>query len=100
MGRVVHCKRDSYDVYVGRPGPWGNPYEIGRDGSRDDVIASYRSWLWREIETGRVALAELASLRGKTLGCWCSPLRCHGEVLLAAAEWAWDSITTSEGGSR
>lgn len=23
---VVHCKKAPYDVYIGRPGPWGNPF--------------------------------------------------------------------------
>ncbi len=43
--RVVHCKRERYDVYIGRPGPWGNPFVIGRDGTREQVIAKYRTWL-------------------------------------------------------
>ncbi|HEY4779574.1 MAG TPA: DUF4326 domain-containing protein, partial [Solirubrobacterales bacterium] len=92
---VVHCKRESYDVYIGRgddprsgePGRWGNPFRIGRDGSRSEVIAKYRRWLWAEIQAGRVDLAELAALHGKTLGCWCAPEACHGEVLVEAAMW-------------
>jgi Domain of unknown function (DUF4326) len=93
---VVHCKRSGYDVYIGRgkcprtgePGRWGNPFRIGRDGDRDEVIERYRRWLWAEIKAGRVDLAELASLHGKTLGCWCAPRACHGEVLEEAAFWA------------
>ena len=93
---VVHCKREPYDTYIGRgrcprsgkPGRWGNPYRIGRDGDRGEVIERYRRWLWAEIEAGRIDPAELAALRGKTLGCWCAPEPCHGEVLAAAAAWA------------
>jgi hypothetical protein len=85
---VVHCRREAYDVYIGRGGPWGNPYRIGPDGSRDEVIESYRRWLWDEIEAGRVDRAELARLHGKRLGCYCAPRRCHGEVLERAAMWA------------
>jgi len=33
LPRVVHCKRAVYDVYVGRPSKWGNPFTIGRDGT-------------------------------------------------------------------
>ena len=39
--RVVHCRRERYDVYVGRPSPWGNPFVIGRDGTREEVVAKY-----------------------------------------------------------
>ena len=80
--RVVHCKRDRYDVYIGRPAPWGNPFEIGRDGSRDEVIKKYRQWLAAKPEL--IARAKV-ELRGKTLGCWCAPKPCHGDVLLEIA---------------
>lgn len=79
--RVVNRHRDRYDVYVGRPGPWGNPFVIGKDGTRDEVIEKFREYGER---VGLRARAR-AELRGKTLGCWCSPERCHGDVL---AEWA------------
>jgi Domain of unknown function (DUF4326) len=78
---VVHCQRAPYDVYVGRPGPWGNPYEIGRDGTREQVIAKYAAW----IVTQPQLTARLGELRGKVLGCWCKPLPCHGDVLAAMA---------------
>lgn len=89
---VVHCKRERYDVYIGRPSEWGNPFEIGRDGTREAVIAKYRAHLWGEIEDGLITLNELAFLHGKTLGCWCSPKPCHGDVLLAAAAWAANEL--------
>ena len=79
--KVVHCKREAYDVYIGRPSKWGNPFVIGRDGPRERVIAKYRQWL-----TSQTALmAALPELRGKTLGCWCAPHPCHGDVLAELA---------------
>ncbi len=78
---VVHCKRARHDVYIGRPSKWGNPFEIGRDGTRAQVIARYERWLLEQP----ALLAELGSLAGKTLGCWCAPKRCHGEVLARLA---------------
>ena len=80
--RVVHCKRAPYDVYIGRPGPWGNPFRIGVDGSRSQVIAKYREWLKSHPEVVERARRELA---GKILGCWCAPNPCHGEVLAEIA---------------
>jgi len=76
--RVVHCKRDRYDVYIGRPSKWGNPYVIGRDGTREQVIAKYRAWVLCRPEL----VAALGELRGKVLGCWCPPQPCHGDVLV------------------
>lgn len=80
--RVVHCKRERHDVYIGRPSKWGNPYTVGRDGSRADVIARYELWLAGQPEL----LAALGELAGKTLGCWCAPEPCHGDVLVRLAE--------------
>lgn len=42
MGKVVHCKREPYDVYIGRPSKWGNPFVIEKDGTRKEVIEKYK----------------------------------------------------------
>jgi len=68
-------------VYVGRPTKWGNPFVIGRDGTRDEVIAKYRAWVVRQPSL----MAMLHELRGKDLVCWCAPQRCHAEVLVDLA---------------
>lgn len=75
-------------VRIDRRTRWDNPFRIGEHGSRDDVIARYRDDLWQRIRSGEIALADLASLDGKRLACWCAPLPCHGEVLARAAAWA------------
>lgn len=75
---VVHCKTDNYDVYIGRPSRYGNPFEIGKDGTRTEVIQKYKEWIYSQPEL----LEEIRSnLKGKILGCWCSPLACHGDIL-------------------
>lgn len=76
--RIVHCKREPFDVYIGRPSKWGNPFVIGKDGDRDEVIRKYEKY----VRNSPALLASLSELRGKVLGCWCYPLHCHGEVLL------------------
>ena len=78
---VVHCKKERFDIYIGRPSKWGNPFEIGKDGSREEVIAKYRDYIMLKPEL----LAALPELKGKVLGCWCSPLACHGDVLAELA---------------
>ena len=75
-------------VRIDRRTKWGNPYRIGKHGTREEVIALYRIELWRRIREGEVSLEELAALHGKTLACHCAPLPCHGEVLARAAAWA------------
>ena len=37
-------------VYIGRPSLIGNPYRIGAHGTREQVIARYREWLWEQIK--------------------------------------------------
>jgi hypothetical protein len=76
-GLVVHCRKTKYDIYIGRPSKWGNPFEIGKDGTREDVIKKYEEW----IMTQPKLLADLPELKGKVLACWCSPAACHGDVL-------------------
>lgn len=82
--KVVHCKKEQYDIYIGRPAPglpgsiWVNPFVIGKDGTRDEVIEKYRQYVLSKPEL----LGQLESLRGKVLACWCSPQKCHGDVLI------------------
>ena len=80
--KVVHCKRERCDIYIGRPSEWGNPFEIGKDGTRQQVIDKYRAW----IRTQPALMAKLPALKGKTLGCWCHPKPCHGDVLAELAD--------------
>ena len=68
-------------IYVGRPSKWGNPYLIGRDGTRDEVIKKYEQWL---AKSG----LDVTELRGKDLVCWCKPLACHADVLMKLANQA------------
>ena len=67
-------------VRIDRRTKWGNEFVIGRDGTRDEVIALYRA--------GEVSLEDLAALAHRRLACHCHPKRCHGEVLARAAVWA------------
>lgn len=80
--KVVHCKKEPFDIYIGRPSKWGNPFAIGKDGTRKEVIDKYREW----IKTQPQLLVEISTLKGKTLGCWCKPKGCHGDVLVELCE--------------
>ncbi|KKK91261.1 hypothetical protein LCGC14_2714740 [marine sediment metagenome] len=80
---VVHCKLESYDIYIGRPSKWGNPFIIGRDGDRHECLAKYANWLNKQPELK----AAVSELKGKILGCWCAPFNlCHGDILARLAD--------------
>lgn len=82
--------RDGY--YIGRPSSLGNPFVIGRDGSRAEVVAKYREWLAGHLAKpptfygpARVAFYDLL-VRAQAgehirLYCYCAPLACHGDVI-------------------
>lgn len=78
---VVHNKKQPFDVYIGRPSKWGNPFVVGEDGTRSQVIEKYRQW----VKTQPKLMAAIPELKGKTLGCWCAPKPCHGDVLAELA---------------
>lgn len=78
---VVHCKREAFDVYIGRPSKWGNPYKLTKESDRAEVLRLYEKWLMQQPKL----LADLHELRGKVIGCWCAPKACHGDVLARLA---------------
>ena len=84
---VIHCRMMhpaarrpvGTHTYIGRPGPFGNPFIIGQHGNRDDVIKMYEKWARQQP----VLLDLIKALpEDAVLGCWCAPQRCHGEVIM------------------
>ena len=68
-------------AYIGRPSKWGNPFTIGRDGTREEVVAKHRAWICDQPQL----IAALPELRGRCLICFCAPAACHGDTLLELA---------------
>ncbi|SRR5260370_30547120 len=79
---VVHCRKDKFDVYIGRPSKWGNPFKLKPGEDRVEAIKKYRKWLLQQQHL----LVQLHELRGKVLGCWCKPQLCHGDILAELAD--------------
>ncbi len=87
---VVNCRFQEFDVYIGRPSLFGNPFSHlastsaqFRVATREEAVARYREW----VKTQPKVLAELPKIRGKRLGCWCSEMKpCHGHVLADLAD--------------
>ena len=91
--RVVNKRTTPFDVYIGRPSKWGNPFTHIRDDKtsaeyivkdRNTAIDAYRDWITNG--DGKHLLNDLHELKGKTLGCWCKPKACHGDVLVELVE--------------
>jgi hypothetical protein len=79
--KVVHCKREKYDVLIDRTTKWGNPFVMTSEADRAEVIRKYEQWVLQQPHL----MSSLHELAGKTLACWCSPKACHGDVLLRLA---------------
>ncbi len=74
-------------IRIDRNTKWGNPFLLGPDGDRDEVCELYGQ---QYLPHKRSLLRALDELRGKALGCWCQPERCHGHELLRALEEVTD----------
>ena len=83
---VVNMRQGQrYDVRIDRQTKWGNPFVMGRDGDREEVVRKYREYLLKTPEGNELVRQARRELRGKRLGCWCAPEACHGDVLIQAA---------------
>ncbi len=86
---VVNRRHDRFDIYIGRPSIWGNPFShrpttLARYhvATLAEALAQYEVWLNQRPDL----LARLPELRGKVLGCWCKPGPCHGDILARLAD--------------
>lgn len=86
---VVNVKHEECDVYIGRAMPgrpasrFANPFRIGPDGSRAEVLAKYEVHCRALLAQDPAAREDLNRLKGKRLGCWCKPHACHGDFLVS-----------------
>lgn len=99
LSRASGWKLPENAVNVARPGPWGNPFVVGKDGTREDCVYLYKAMLagqfcatstvsFDEMQKARRHVVDhLHELRGKDLACWCrlDGKPCHGDVLLELA---------------
>mgnify|MGYP001597794161 CR=1 FL=1 len=78
----------SQGINIGRPSILGNPFIIGRDGTRPEVKAKYKVWFYKQLGCNRALIEEIERLqymykvdKTLTLVCWCKPLECHGDII-------------------
>ena len=86
--QVVNVRYAACDVYIGRGSPFGNPYAIGQDGDREEVIRLYKVDFYFKIKNDAGFRSKVHALRGKRLGCHCHPMPCHGDVIVEYLEHA------------
>lgn len=106
MITVINGKKEGFlgkdKIYIGRKNEsyhlnssvLGNPFTIGKDGDRKEVVEKYRKWLWKEIQEKGEVYQELVKIGKQVkegneikLVCWCKPLDCHGDVVKKCIEW-------------
>lgn len=75
---VVNKYKEPLDIYIGRGSKWGNPFVMANnsDEERNRVCDLYETYFW----TTNLA-SQLHKLKGRRLGCFCKPERCHGDFL-------------------
>lgn len=78
---VVNKYHSIFDIYIGRGSIWGNPYTIEEHG-RDKAIALYQVYIIDQLDNEPELVKQLLLLKGKTLGCFCKPKPCHGDILV------------------
>jgi hypothetical protein len=84
--QVVNIRRDGYDVYIGRAGKghdgyFGNPFRLGMNETRGATLEKYREYFYNRLRSDPEFKERIESLKGKTLGCFCKPNPCHGDII-------------------
>jgi hypothetical protein len=85
--KIVNIRKEKYDVYIGRAGHgqdgyFGNPFVLGKDGNRKEVLEKYKVYFYNRIKNDPEFKSRIERLAGLTLGCFCVPLKCHGHIII------------------
>jgi hypothetical protein len=83
---VVNLRCEPYTRYIGRAGrgrdgTFGNPFPMASEADRPRSIENFRTYFYNRLATDPAFKAQVLALRGETLGCFCKPKDCHGDVL-------------------
>jgi len=83
LATIRHAESKGLFIRADRFSDWGNPFEMDKDGSRDEVCDNFEN---HYIPYKPSLINQLNKLKGKALGCWCAPLRCHCDTLKNLAD--------------
>lgn len=99
---VVNIRHFASGIYIGRGGPFGNPYSIGIDGNRAEVLRLFKDYFFARLKNDPEWKVRVDSLKGKRLGCFCAfpdgfhgELRCHGQIIAGYLEGVEPELITS-----
>ena len=93
--KVVNLRKEKYTHYIGRGSVFGNPFKIGKDGTREEVIEKYQYYLIRPEAMG--ILDRIYDLpEDAILGCYCKPKACHGDIIIKI----WKELHNESNNSR
>lgn len=89
MGKVttvVNLYKEKYDVYIGRPGKgmdgyFGNPFKLRKGEEPGSTLEKYKLYFHDRMEKDPEFNRRIHELKGKTLGCFCKPNKCHGDII-------------------
>lgn len=95
--RVVNLRRERYDVYIGRAGKgqdgyFGNPFTLQKHGP--EALTLFLRYFLERLDREQEFFDRVSALQGKTLGCFCKPGPCHGDVI---AQWLDGCSRESDG---
>jgi len=84
--KVVNIYKEPFDVYIGRAGKgksgyFGNPIVLQKEEPRGATIERYKEYFYNRLKTDNEFKSRIEELAGKTLGCFCKPQACHGDVI-------------------
>lgn len=88
---VVNIRTDKYEVYIGRAGKgkdgyFGNPFHLEDEEDRERILVLYKDYFNIRIEEDEEFKNKVEGLKGKTLGCFCKPKLCHGDIIVEYLE--------------
>ena len=84
--KVVNIYKSPYDIYIGRAGKgqdgyFGNPFKILPKQTKGSTLTKYKEYFYNRLNTDPEFKSRIHELKGKTLGCFCKPNSCHGDII-------------------
>ena len=85
--KVVNLRKEKCTHYIGRGSIFGNPFVIGKEGTREEVIRQYEQCIRDMLEDRKDCFCPFRKAvynlpENAILGCYCKPKACHGDIII------------------